>query len=40
LPKIIEGVKFADGLEVVLKPAANQAQTAAADPSGRHQEGQ
>ena len=30
LPKIIQGVKFADGLEVVVKPAAIQAQTAAA----------
>lgn len=30
LPKIIQGVKFADGLEVVAKPIANQAQTAAA----------
>ena len=30
LPKIIQGVKFADGLEVVAKPLANQAQTAAA----------
>jgi transposase-like protein len=30
LPKIILGVKFTDGLEVVVKPAAIQAQTAAA----------
>jgi putative transposase len=30
LPKIIQGVKFADGLEVVVKPATIQAQTAAA----------
>ena len=30
LPKIIQGVKFTDGLEVVLKPATIQAQTAAA----------
>ena len=30
LPKIIQGVKFTDGLEVVAKPAAIQAQTAAA----------
>ena len=30
LPKIIQGVKFADGLEVVAKPTADQAQTAAA----------
>ena len=30
LPKIIQGVKFTDGLEVVAKPAASQAQTAAA----------
>ena len=30
LPKIIQGVKFADGLEVVAKPIAHQAQTAAA----------
>ena len=30
LPKIIQGVKFADGLEVVAKPIAIQAQTAAA----------
>ena len=30
LPKIIQGVKFADGLEVAVKPAAIQAQTAAA----------
>ena len=30
LPKIIQGVKFADGLEVVVKPAAIQAQTVAA----------
>jgi transposase-like protein len=30
LPKIIEGVKFTDGLEVVVKPATIQAQTAAA----------
>ena len=30
LPKIIQGVKFTDGLEVVFKPATIQAQTAAA----------
>jgi len=30
LPKIIQGVKFADGLEIVAKPIANQAQTVAA----------
>ena len=30
LPKIIQGVKFTDGLEVVAKPAVLQAQTAAA----------
>jgi transposase-like protein len=30
LPKIIQGVKFIDGLEVVVKPATIQAQTAAA----------
>ena len=30
LPKIIQGVKFTDGLEVVVNPAATQAQTAAA----------
>jgi len=30
LPKIIQGVKFTDGLEVVVKPPAIQAQTAAA----------
>jgi putative transposase len=30
LPKIIQGVKFTDGLEVVVKPAAIKAQTAAA----------
>jgi hypothetical protein len=30
LPKIIQGVKFADGLEVIAKPIATQAQTAAA----------
>src|ERR1700681_1871800 len=30
LPQIIQGVKFTDGLEVVVKPAAIQAQTAAA----------
>jgi hypothetical protein len=30
LPKIIEGVKFIDGLEVAAKPAVTQAQTAAA----------
>jgi transposase-like protein len=30
LPKIIKGVKFTDGLEVVVKPATIQAQTAAA----------
>ena len=30
LPKIIQGVKFTDGLEVVVKPATIQAQTAAA----------
>jgi len=30
LPKIIQGVKFTDGLEVALKPATIQAQTAAA----------
>ena len=29
LPKIIEGVKFIDGLEVAAKPADTQAQTAA-----------
>src|SRR5439155_22383732 len=28
LPKIIQGVKFTDGLEVVVKPATIQAQTA------------
>ena len=30
LPKLILGVKFADGLEVVLKEAAPQPETAAA----------
>ena len=30
LPKIIQGVKFTDGLEVVVKPTTIQAQTAAA----------
>jgi putative transposase len=30
LPKIIEGVKFIDGLEVAAKPADPQTQTAAA----------
>ena len=30
LPKIIQGVKFADGLEVIAKPAAPQPATAAA----------
>jgi transposase-like protein len=30
LPKIIEGVKFIDGIEVAAKPANPQAQTAAA----------
>ena len=30
LPKIIQGVKFTDGLEVVVKPATIQAQTTAA----------
>lgn len=30
LPKIIEGVKFIDGLEVAGEPADPQAQTAAA----------
>jgi putative transposase len=30
LPKIIERVKFIDGLEVAIKPADPQAQTAAA----------
>jgi len=30
LPKIIQGVKFADGLEVIAMPDATQAQTAAA----------
>ena len=30
LPKIIQGVKFIDGLEVAAKPADPQAQTAAA----------
>ena len=30
LPKIVQGVKFADRLEVVLKRATTQAQTAAA----------
>ncbi len=30
LPKIIQGVKFADGLEVAVKPANVQAQTVAA----------
>ena len=30
LPKIIDGVKFTDGLEVAASPAASQAQTAAA----------
>jgi hypothetical protein len=29
LPKIIQGVKFADGLEVIAKPAAPQPATAA-----------
>jgi putative transposase len=30
LPKIIEGVKFIDGIEVAAKPADPQAQSAAA----------
>jgi transposase-like protein len=30
LPKVIQDVKFTDGLEVVVKPATIQAQTAAA----------
>jgi putative transposase len=30
LPKIIEGVKFIDGLEFAVKPADPQTQTAAA----------
>jgi hypothetical protein len=38
LPKIVQGVKFIDGLDVVAKPAAIQAQTAPPDPSGRHRE--
>jgi hypothetical protein len=36
LPKLIRGLKFADGIEVVAQPAAPQATPA--DPSGCHQE--
>ena len=39
LPKIIQGVKFADGLEVVVKPATPfKPKPPPPDPSGRHQE--
>ena len=37
LPKIIQGVKFTDGLEVVAKPADRQPKPPPPDPSGRHQ---
>ena len=37
LPKIIEGVKFIDGLEVAAKPADTQPKPPPPDPSGRHQ---
>ena len=30
LPKLIQGVRFTDGIEVALNPAASQSQTAAA----------
>jgi putative transposase len=30
LPKLIQGVKFADGIEVAANPTASQSQTAAA----------
>ena len=30
LPKLIQGVKFTDGIEVVPNPAASQSQTAVA----------
>jgi hypothetical protein len=37
LPKLILGVKFADGLEVAAKPANRQPQPSPPDRSHRHQ---
>ena len=37
LPKIIQGVKFTDGLEVAAKPTALKPKPPPPDPSGRHQ---
>ena len=37
LPKLILGVKFADGLEVAVKPDRRQPQPPPPDQSGRHQ---
>jgi putative transposase len=34
LPKLIQGVRFADGIEIAANPAAPQSQTA----SGHHQD--
>ena len=37
LPKIILGVKFTDGIEVIAKPADRQPKPPPPDRSGRHQ---
>ena len=38
LPKVIQGVKFTDGIEVAAKQATPQARNPPPDPSGRHQD--
>ena len=37
LPKIIRGVKFTDGCEVIAKPATFNPKSPPPDPSGYHQ---
>src|SRR5690242_20284192 len=38
LPKLIQGVRFTDGIEVAAHPASSQSQPPPPDPSGHHQD--